>query len=126
MSAWPGARGARLSVYSTHRHPATSQPIYNNTHREAKYLLTNDKFDNAHDDLALEFAERSDELTKHKNWMIVDTLALARFKTGNTQGAITSAKKAIELCGGECWGPKGLQKALDRYEAGVATVKSTD
>lgn len=89
-------------------------------------LLTKDEFDNAYDDLALEFAERSNELTKHEDWMQVDTLALARFETGDTQGAITSAKKAIELCGGECSGLKHLNKVLGRYEAGVATEKPTE
>jgi len=89
-------------------------------------LLNNDKFDHAYDDLALEFAERSNELTEHKNWMIVDTLALARFKTGDTQGAITLAKQAIELCGGECWGLHDLEKSLGRYKAGAATVEPTE
>ncbi len=89
-------------------------------------LLTNDKYDNAYDDLALEFSERSNELTKHKDWMQVDTLALARFRTGDTQGAITSGTNAIELCAGECWGLKDLEKTLGRYKAGVATEKPTE
>jgi putative CocE/NonD family hydrolase len=89
-------------------------------------LLTKVDFENAYDEMALKFAERSNVLTKHENWMHMDTLALARFRTGDTLGAIELGRKAIGLCGNECWGLEELQKSLDRYQAKAATVRAAE
>jgi putative CocE/NonD family hydrolase len=87
-------------------------------------LLTKTEFDNAYDEMAVKFAERANDLTRRENWMHVDTLALAKFETGDAQGAIELGRKAIQLCGNDCWGLENLKQALDRYQAKAATVKA--
>ncbi|UCC29113.1 MAG: DUF3352 domain-containing protein [Phycisphaerales bacterium] len=81
-------------------------------------LLTKDQYGDAYNKLALKFSERSNELTDYKNWMYVDTLALAKFKTGDAPSAVELEKKAIELCG-DCWGLKDMKKAVTRFETGA-------
>ena len=83
-------------------------------------LLTDDQYGGAYADVALKLSQRSNELTRHKNWMFVDTLALARFETGDVQDAIELEKQAIELSGGRSSG--ALKAALARFEtAGAAS-----
>ena len=46
---------------------------------------------------ALRAAERCHELTKGENWMYLDTLAFAKFKTGSVEKAVELERKALEL-----------------------------
>ncbi len=79
-------------------------------------LLTNDAYGaGEYADLAMKLSQRSNDITDHENWMFVDTLALAKFETGDVDAAIKLEKKAIELTGGK--GNKGLNQALARFEA---------
>lgn len=80
-------------------------------------LLTEDRYENGYDELALKFTKRSNELTDQENWAYLDTLALAQFKTGDAEGAVKIERKAIELCDGP--GLDDLKKALARFEAAV-------
>jgi hypothetical protein len=78
-------------------------------------LLTEKKYGGAYAKLALKLSERSNELTDHKNWAYVDTLALAKFETGDVDGAIALEEMAIELAGDRA--SDDLQKALTRFKA---------
>ena len=48
-------------------------------------------------DFALKLGARAAELTRHEDPMILDTYALALFKTGKIQEAIVQQKKAVQL-----------------------------
>ena len=54
--------------------------------------------------LALEAARRADELTKGKNIAILDTLAVALYRTGDPAGAVATEEKAIKQL--EAAGPR--------------------
>ena len=91
-------------------------------------LLTEDQYADSgeYDKLALRVSARSNELTDHKNWMFVDTLALARFRTGDVDEAVELEKKAIKLCG-SCGGLGELKEVLARFEAGrLGAAPGTD
>lgn len=66
-------------------------------------------------DLALKAAAAADEITEHKNAMILDTLARVHFMRGDTAKAIEIQTKAVELA------PENFKaemtKALDEYKA---------
>jgi thiol-disulfide isomerase/thioredoxin len=61
-------------------------------------LLTEESKKGQFKELALAAAERSNAATGGENWMIVDTLALAKFDNGAKDEAITLQKKAIKMC----------------------------
>ena len=84
-------------------------------------LLTEEKLKGRYGDLALKLSQRSNELTKHGNWMFVDTLARAKFQTGRVEEAIKLQKKAIELSNGQ--GLEEMQAALDRFEKALKGEK---
>lgn len=84
-------------------------------------LLTEDKFQGAYAALALKFSQRSNELTDQKSWAYVDTLALAKFATGDVENAVALQKKAIELSDGK--GMEAMKKSLERYEGALANGK---
>ena len=67
--------------------------------------------------IALKLSERSNDMTGHGNWAFVDTLALARFKTGAVSEAVSLEKKAIELADGAGGGE--LEEVLARFEAAL-------
>ncbi len=81
-------------------------------------LLTEDKFGDDYADLALKLSKRSNELTNHENWMFVDTLALAFFKTGDAAKAVELEKKALALVG-DGSGREDVEAALQRFEAAL-------
>ena len=81
-------------------------------------LLTDDDYGGEYDKLALKISARSNGLTEHGNWMFVDTLALAMFRTGDVGEAVELEKKAIELCG-TCGGLGELKNVLAGFEAGT-------
>jgi len=78
-------------------------------------LLTEEQYQDQFDELALRLSERSNEITGHQVWQYVDTLAWAKFKTGDIQAALELEKKALALCDDE--GETGeLKKALARFK----------
>ena len=46
--------------------------------------------------LALEAARRANELTKEKNMAVLDTLAVALYRTGDPAGAVATEEKALK------------------------------
>jgi tetratricopeptide (TPR) repeat protein len=79
-------------------------------------LLTEDRYAGRYDDQALRFAKRSNELTHHKIWAYVDTLAVAMFRAGDRDEAIELEQRAIGLCqasGGR--GVDSLKETLARF-----------
>ena len=79
-------------------------------------LLTEDRFGQQFDKLALKMAQRSNELTAHQNWAYVDTLALALFKDGDPRAAAEMERKALALVGDRAARTE-LEQALARFEA---------
>jgi len=98
------------SVYDKVKDNAT---VLNNL---AWSLLTEKKFGDTYSELAMKLSKQCNELTDYGNWMFVDTLALAKFKTGNAEEAVKFQKKAIELCG-DCWGLSDMKKTVARFES---------
>jgi len=64
-------------------------------------LLTETRYANRYDDLALELSRRSNEVSGYQSWMFVDTLALASFRRGDVDEAIALEEKAVELAGSD-------------------------
>jgi hypothetical protein len=80
-------------------------------------LLTDKKFEGRYHDIALKLAELACDASKHRNWAILDTAALANFKTGNVERALKLQEKAIELGGGK---DKEAKKRLEEYRSAMA------
>ena len=66
--------------------------------------------------LALKAAIKADELEKGENGAILDTLALAYFKNGDTAKAFKAQEKAIKILGD---GDEGMKKRLEQYQKAV-------
>jgi hypothetical protein len=81
-------------------------------------LLTEQQYEDRFDELALRLSERSNEISGHRVWQYVDTLAWAKFKTGDAQAAAELEKKALALCDDE-GGTAELKKALAEFEAAL-------
>lgn len=81
-------------------------------------LLTEEQYQDRFDELALWLSERSNEITGHGVWQYVDTLAWAKFKTGDIQAALELEKKALALCDDEGETDE-LKKALAKFEAAL-------
>ncbi len=88
-------------------------------------LLTEAQYGHAYNELALKCSKRSNELTNLENWRFVDTLALARFDTGDRTGAMETEKKAIKLCDDDD-GAAEMKKTLARFEAAGEKQKVAD
>jgi tetratricopeptide (TPR) repeat protein len=74
-------------------------------------------------ELALKAAQRCHEITGGKNWMYIDTLALAKFKTGAKEEAVELQRKAVAL-GEEAKVPEAaLGEARERLEQFEKAVK---
>ena len=82
--------------------------------RLAWALLTEEEYAGQHNKLALEMAEKACALTNYRNWAILDTLALAKFETGDVDQAIELQTKVITLGGGD---DKDVEERLARYQA---------
>ncbi len=80
-------------------------------------LLTNEATAGKYNALALAAAEKANQVSGGKDWMIIDTLALAKFENGAVKEAVELEKKAIELCTNEKALPS-LKEALERFESG--------
>jgi thiol-disulfide isomerase/thioredoxin len=70
-------------------------------------------------DLALSLATRADELSKHKNAAILDTLAHAQFGKGDTEAAIQTETKALAALtpSEEDQFKEDMEKALAKFKA---------
>jgi hypothetical protein len=88
-------------------------------------LLTEEQYEDQYDELALRISQRSNELTDHGVWQYVDTLALAKFKTGDAAAAIELEKKALSLCN-DASQTLELKKALARFEAALKQADIAD
>ncbi len=78
--------------------------------------LTEPAYEGALNGVALRMAARCNELTGESNWMYVDTLAWAHFKTGDVARAIELERKALELCKDDGRIDE-VKDALARFEA---------
>jgi len=81
-------------------------------------LLTSEEDGGPYKALALAAAQRCHEVSGGKNWMYLDTLALAKFVTGAAKEAVEIEKTAIKLCDDKRLLP-GLEEALKRFEGGA-------
>jgi len=81
-------------------------------------LLTEEQYQDRFDELALRLSERSNEISGQRVWQYVDTLAWAKFKTGDAQAAVELEKKALALCDDD-GDTAELKKALARFEAAL-------
>jgi thiol-disulfide isomerase/thioredoxin len=72
-------------------------------------------------DLAMSAATRADELTKHADAAIIDTLARAYFEKGNATKAVELQKKAIERADAEM--KPDMEAALEKYKAKASETK---
>jgi thiol-disulfide isomerase/thioredoxin len=70
--------------------------------------------------LALKAATRANELTKGESGAILDTLALAYFKTGEPAKALEAQEKAIKLMGDS---DAGMKDRLEQYRKAVGEPK---
>ncbi len=89
----------------------------NELNRIAWTILTEKRYGGAYADIASRFSTRSNELTDYRNWAYLDTLALAKFETGDAEAAVEFEKKAIAQSGDPT--REDLQNALKRFEAAV-------
>jgi len=78
-------------------------------------LLTEDVYGSRYDQAALEIAERSNELSDHAEWVYLDTLALAVFRTGDVERAIQIAERAHDIADES--GKRLVAPALERFRA---------
>jgi tetratricopeptide (TPR) repeat protein len=86
-------------------------------------ILTEGEFPAPLIELARKAAERCNEITGGKNWMYLDTLALAKFKTGAKEEAVELQRKAVAL-GEETNAPEtALKEARGRLEEFEKAIK---
>ena len=81
-------------------------------------LLTEERYGERFDGLALHASVASNEASDHGVWQYLDTLALARFRHGEIERAIELEKKALELAGDRD-GREEMLKTLERYRAAL-------
>ena len=81
-------------------------------------LLNDEQKKGKFNKLALEVALRANTLTDGDHWSILDTLALAKFASGEREEAITLQKKALALCRNPMV-RFDLQGRLDQFEKGA-------
>ncbi len=78
-------------------------------------LLTKEEFGHQFNELALAAAEKSHLASGGEDWRYLDTYALAKFETGDVDGAIELETKAIELCPADR--AADVKEVLQRFEA---------
>ncbi len=86
-------------------------------HLDPKGELAQDKRDTK---LALKAALRANEVAKGDNGAILDTLALAYFKTGDLNKALETQEKAIKLTADGDEGADEMKERLKEYQKAVA------
>ncbi|MHC4896945.1 MAG: hypothetical protein ACYTGW_07545 [Planctomycetota bacterium] len=87
---------ARKVVIQIHK-AGKGQPDDLNTF--AWQLLTERRYKDKYDDLALAMSKTSNESSAWKNWYYVDTYAMALFKKGDVKKAVTYQRRAVQLAG---------------------------
>jgi thiol-disulfide isomerase/thioredoxin len=83
-------------------------------------LLTaeNDEINDHHYEIAYHAAKRASEVTEWKEWMILDTFALAAHKNGKHKEAVKWQSKAIELAPADnSEAIADLEASLEKYQA---------
>lgn len=86
-------------------------------------LLTETPYNKRFDDLALTISERSNEASSYSSWALIDTLALANFRAGQIEQAVTWQRRALELAQGSGREAE-VKKALARYEAAMERIEA--
>jgi hypothetical protein len=86
-------------------------------------LLTEERFGQRFDDLALEYAQASCEASGHGVWQFLDTLALACFRAGQVKEAVAHEEKALNLVASEA-DRQDVEASLARYRAAQGTLAS--
>jgi hypothetical protein len=84
-------------------------------------LLTETRYAQRFDDLALEAAALANRASGHAVWQYVDTLALARFRTGDVAKAIELGEKALALVDAAGGNRTEVAAALASYRAASVT-----
>mgnify|MGYP000467190631 CR=1 FL=1 len=88
-------------------------------------ILTDEQIKKPDLKLALQAAQAANEASKGEDAAILDTYALALWKTGDRKAAVQHQKKAVELCE-DARVKRQLQKTLDRYEKELAAGGAGD
>jgi thiol-disulfide isomerase/thioredoxin/DNA-directed RNA polymerase subunit F len=83
-------------------------------------ILDEVKEENRDLDVALKAAKKANDMTEGKSFAVLDTYALALFKSGKVQDAIVQQQKAVELSAGD---PQ-MQKRLEEFKAALTRVSS--
>ncbi len=81
-------------------------------------ILTKVKEENRDLDVALKAAKKANDLTEGKSAAVLDTYAMALFKSGKVQEAIVQQQKAIELSAGDA----EMKKRLEEFKAALTKV----
>jgi thiol-disulfide isomerase/thioredoxin len=81
-------------------------------------ILTKVKEENRYLDVALKAAKKATDLTEGKSAAVLDTYAVALFKSGKVQEAIVQQQKAIELLAGDA----EMKKRLEEFKSAVTKV----
>jgi hypothetical protein len=84
-------------------------------------LLTEEQYGDGYTELAMKCSQRSNELSEFKVWAYLDTLAWAKFKTGDIEEAVVLEKKAMDRC--EDKDQHDLKTSLARFEAALEESK---
>jgi len=100
---------------------AVAKPFVNGMKGDARALnnfawalLTEERYQQRFDELALSVSQLSNEASGYGTWQYVDTLALASFRHGEIDKAIELQKKALELVGDGA-GRADMEASLKRY-----------
>lgn len=83
-------------------------------------LLTEERYGKNFNAAALEMARRANELTGMKNWMFLDTLAVAEFEAGNAAKAAEIEEKAVERYLASEKDFAEMQKSLQKFREAAA------
>lgn len=85
-------------------------------------LLTEERYSKAYDAVARTFAVHANEQSGYSNWAHLDTLALAEFRSGNLDEAVSRQEQAIEHAGDEGAEHPELEEALELYRSSRGTA----
>ncbi|MSR61970.1 MAG: hypothetical protein EXS08_05955 [Planctomycetes bacterium] len=88
-------------------------------------VLTEEPYAERFDDLALEYAQASNEASDASVWQYLDTLALAQFRVGRVREAIATEERALEVVEADS-DRADVTTALARYRAAVGQKVATE